>query len=343
MRNMRAAGAGGGVIVPMMGRARSGTVVIVLLAAIACAPGDAPPPIAEEPPAWAYPVPPSDAKSEVDDGALRHVPDSDAAFTLTQVRDLFVAPDWHPGDHPAMPPVVANGRKPDVYACGFCHRAEGTGGPENASLAGLPAAYIVQQMADFKSGARATSAPDRLPPKYMIEAAKAATDAEVKAAAAYFASLRPRANIKVVESDVAPKTFVTSWHLAAQPNGETEPLGVRIVEVPADLDQFVSRDSRAQFVAYAPIGSLRRGRELVTTGAGGRTVRCADCHGADLRGLEAVPGIAGRSPTYVVRQLYDFKHRGRAGAGLVRMLPTVSKLTIDDMIAIAAYTASLKP
>ena len=94
----------------------------------------------EGPPAWAYPVNPPDFKLPPDDGTLRHVPDSIAAFTLTQLRDLFFAPDWHPGDHPPMPEIVSRGRKPDVRACGVCHRADGPGGPENSGLAGLPAA-----------------------------------------------------------------------------------------------------------------------------------------------------------------------------------------------------------
>jgi cytochrome c553 len=104
----------------------------------------------EGPPAWAYPVNPPDLKPPPDDGTLRRVPGSTAAFTLTQLRDRFFAPDWHPDDHPPMPEIVARGRKPDVFAGGFCHRADGPGGPENSGLAGLPAAYIVQQMADFK-------------------------------------------------------------------------------------------------------------------------------------------------------------------------------------------------
>ena len=117
----------------------------------------------EEPPPWAYPVNPPDFKLPPDDGILRRVPGSAVAFTLTQVRDRFFAPDWHSGDHPPMPEIVARGRKPDVFACGFCHRADGPGGPENANLTGLPAAYIVQQMADFKSGARKSSVQKRAP------------------------------------------------------------------------------------------------------------------------------------------------------------------------------------
>ena len=89
--------------------------------------------------AWAYPVNSPDFKSSPDDGTLRRVPNSDLALTLTQVRDFFYAADWHPGDHPPMPEVVARGRKPDVFACGFCHRADGPGEPESStSRAFLP-------------------------------------------------------------------------------------------------------------------------------------------------------------------------------------------------------------
>ena len=113
-----------------------------------------------KPPDWAYPVNPPDFKLAPDDGTPRRVPDSSASYTLTQIRDLFFAPDWHPEDHPPMPDIVARGRKPDVMACASCHRTDGSGGPENASLAGLPAAYIVQQVRDMKSGARGTALPE---------------------------------------------------------------------------------------------------------------------------------------------------------------------------------------
>jgi cytochrome c553 len=230
-----------------------------------------------------------------------------------------------------------------VFACGFCHRADGPGGPENASLAGLPAAYIVQQMADFKSGARTSSVQQRNPPKLMISLAKAATDAEVEAAAAYFSALQPKAILQVVETDMVPKTYVTGGHLAAMNTGEKEPIGQRIIEVPEDLDQFVSRDTRARFIAYVPIGSIQKGQALIASGGGGKTVPCGVCHGPDLKGLGPIPGIAGRSPSYIVRQLYDFKHGARAGMGSALMQATVEKLTVEDMVALAAYAASLTP
>jgi cytochrome c553 len=295
------------------------------------------------PPAWAYPMNPPDFKLTPDDGSLRHVPGSTAAYTLSQLRDRFTGPDWHPGDHATMPAVVARGRKPDVFACGFCHRADGPGGPENASLAGLPAAYIVQQMADFKSGARKTSVPQRVPTQLMTSLSKAVTDAEVEAAAAYFSALKPKSVIGVVETDTVPKTYVAGWYLAALKTGDKEPIGQRIIEVPEDPEQFEHRDARSRFIAYVPIGSIAKGEVLVKSGGTGKTIQCGICHGPDLKGLGPIPGIAGRSPSYIMRQLYDFKHGARAGVGSALMKPNVEKLALEDMVSLAAYIASLTP
>jgi len=137
----------------------------------------------------------------------------------------------------------------------------------------------------------------------MISLAKAATDAEVEAAAAYFSALKPRAVIKVVEADTVPRTYVTGRHLAASSTGGREPIGQRIVEVPEDLERFVSRDARSRFIAYVPPGAVQKGQALAASGGGGKTVQCGVCHGTDLKGLGPIPGIAGRSPSYIVRQL----------------------------------------
>jgi hypothetical protein len=104
------------------------------------------------PPTWAYPVAPPDFKPPADDGKLRHVPDSEVAYGIPQTRDRFFAPDWHPGDHPPMPSIVAYGRKPEVFACGFCHRADGPGGPENASITGLPTLTSCSRWLSSKAG-----------------------------------------------------------------------------------------------------------------------------------------------------------------------------------------------
>ena len=297
----------------------------------------------EDSPAWAYPINPPDFKLPADDGLLRSVPGSKEHYTTPQVRDRFLAPDWYPTDHPPMPPIVSTGRKPDVAACGYCHRAEGTGGPENASLAGLPVAYILQQMSDYRSGARSTAVPKRAPHILMISGAKAIADDEAVAAATYFSGLRPRRSIHVLETDVVPTTFVAGWFLGRHEAGASEPIGRRIIEVPDQLELFESRDPHASFTAYVPPSSLKRGQALVSGQDSDHGPACVACHGQDLRGLGPVPSIAGRSPTYVFRQLHEMKIGSRAGANALPMQATVAKLTHDDMIAIAAYLASLTP
>ena len=293
-------------------------------------------------PSWAYPWAP-DFKVPPADDVPQRLPGSTAAFSRTQTRDLFFSPDWHPDDHLPMPAVVASGRKPDVRACGSCHRSEGTGGPENSSLAGLSVDYFVQQMADFKSGARKFSGPQRSAILLMTAVAEAATDAEVQAAAEYFSALKPKRIIKVVESDTAPKTYIARLFFVKRAEGGTEPLGRRIVEMPDDVEQFELRDTRSQFTAYVPVGSVARGEALAKTGGSDTTIPCANCHGPDLRGVGPVPGIAGRSPSYIVRQLYDFQQGVRAGSASDLMKPTVAKLAQEDMISLAAYIASLEP
>ena len=293
-------------------------------------------------PVWAYPVNPPGLKPAPDDGTLKHVPDSTAAYTLTQIRDLFSPPDWHSGNHPLMPAVVASGRKPGQFACGFCHLPNGLGRPENSSLAGLPAAYIEQQVADFRHGARRSSEPASLPINLMISIAKLVSEEDTKIAAAYFSGLKPGPWIRVVETDTVPKTKVGGWMLVADDSGRTEPIGERIIEIPEDLERTELRDSASGFIAYVPRGSIRKGEALAATG-GGKTTPCGICHGADLKGLGPVPALAGRSPSYIMRQLYDMRHGVRDGSWAALMKPVVSGLTEEDMVALAAYAASLAP
>ena len=304
-------------------------------------------PVADQPPSWAFAVDPPtaapDAGANPADNTARRVPGSAAAFTVAQVNDFFSVPDWHPDSHPAMPDVVDHGRKPDVIACGYCHLPNGQGRPENASLAGLPVGYMVQQMADFKSGQRKSSEPRLQPVTYMIGVASHADEKEVQAAAAYFSSLKPKPWIRVVETKTVPKTHVAGWMLVASEPAGTEKIGERIIETPEDLERTELRDDSSGFIAYVPEGSIKKGKALVTTGGAGKTVPCATCHGADLKGKDNVPSIAGRSPSYIVRQLYDMQSGARAGGGAQLMKAPVAKLTVDDMVSIAAYTASLHP
>lgn len=303
----------------------------------------------EAPPPWAYGfTAPASASTAVppvvppvqDDGTPKRLPGSSGAFTLTQIRDAFGPADWYPGDHPTMPEIVARGRKPDVRACSLCHYPNGKGRPENAGISGLPYAYFVQTMADFKADARKSADSRKANTNVMITIAKAMTDDEVKQAAEYFSSMQWTPWIKVVEANTVPKTRIAGGMFLRIEGGGTEPVGQRIIETPENTEHTeLLRDPRGGFLAYVPVGSLKKGEALVTTGAG-RTTQCAVCHGGDLKGLGPVPGIAGRSPSYTVRQLYDMQQGTRKGIWSDLMKAVVAKLTNDDMMAIAAYTAS---
>ena len=88
---------------------------------------------------------------------------------------------------------------------------------------------------------------------------------------------------------------------------------------------------------------MARGRKLVTQGTDGAATVCALCHGPKLQGTADVPGIAGTSAIYAARQIYNFQVGDRAGPQSALMQPVVSKMTEDDIIAVTAYLATLKP
>jgi len=301
---------------------------------------------AAAPPTWAYPVnPPTEGGQPPSQpaGALRHVPLSRVTLSNAEVDDLFLAPDWHPDDHGPAPDVVVHGRPPAVYACGYCHRITGTGGPENAALAGLPEAYILRQLEDYRTGARTTLVPSRIPQAFMMSLAKSLTPEDARAAARYFSSLTPVAYIHVIEAPLVPRTHVEGWRLAADRGRRTEAIGRRVVELPDSPADFESRDSRATFTAYVPPGSITSGGIRVRTPTLTGTPACVFCHGDDLRGVGAAPPLAGRSPTYLVRQLFDMQRGVRAGPNAQMMKPAIATLTLADIITIAAYAASLEP
>ncbi len=198
-------------------------------------------------------------------------------------------------------------------------------------------------MLAFRNDSRPGSAPARLPQTIMIALAKAATESEIADAAAYFSVLPPKSFIQVIETAMVPKTIIAGWMLTLAPDGGTEPIGDRVIEIAEDFERFENRDSRTPYVAYVPVGSIQRGAELIATGGGGKTVQCVTCHGPELRGLLDVPPLVGRSPSYLMRQLYDLKHGARKGGATELMKPVVANLTEEDMVAIVAYLASREP
>jgi cytochrome c553 len=72
----------------------------------------------------------------------------------------------------------------------------------------------------------------------------------------------------------------------------------------------------------------------------GKTTACTTCHGLDLMGVNDVPPIAGRSPSYMVRQLWDIQQGTRNGAGVQLMKMAIARLTPEDLLSVAAYVAS---
>jgi cytochrome c553 len=292
---------------------------------------------AAERPHWAFPPePPSTIADAPDDGKPKQVPGSTRTYTQAQIDAPMNPPDWFPDEHPLMPQVVAHGNGTTVRACISCHLSNGHGHPENSRLPGASAGYLARQLADFKSGARKGG-------EAMIGFAKNMTDSEIQAATEYFASLKPLRWTRVVEAATVPRSYFRRDRRMNHPEGGTEPIGNRIIEVPEDNARNLLRDPHTGTVAYVPPGSLAKGQLLVATGGDGKTIACTICHGVTLKGIGDVPGIAGQSPTTIARQLYFMQTGVRAGPWSLLMKAVVDKLDANDVLAISAYVASLDP
>lgn len=343
---------------PMQTRTRSGWVVVLgaltagPLALLSLADGATAtaPPAPEGPalPDWLFPIdpnaahPPQPPPAPPDDKEPLKLPHSKESFTAARIADRFDPPDWHPEDHGPMPDIVAKGRKPDVIACAYCHTPTGQGRPENAPVAGLPEAYFRQQLLDMRSGARKPVGPKEYAPNQaMAKLAHALKDSEIDESAKYFAAQKLRRHVWVVESLRIPRAEPAAW--IYQEVGGTEDLEGRLLEVTNALERHERRDDRLEYTAYAPPGALLLGKRLVTAAEGGKTQKCATCHGPKFQGIENVPPLAGRSPSYLLRQMLAFQHGLRRNEAGKQMEPVVEKLELADMVAIAAYLGSLYP
>jgi cytochrome c553 len=283
---------------------------------------------------WAFPV--VNGALPAEEPAPKSVPGSTKSYTPAQIDDLLNPPDWFPDQHAPAPAIVQKGHGA-ALACGSCHLMSGLGHPESADVAGFTTGYLVQQMADFKSGVRKDSA-------RMNGIAKAMTDEEAQQAAEWFAAVKPQPWTKITEAADVPKTIVGQGRMRfLTPGGGTEPIGNRIITVPADQERARSRDPKSGFVAYVPVGSIARGKALVETGGSGKTVACSICHGDALKGLGNVPRLAGLHPIYIARQLYLFKDGNRNGIDAQLMKRSVAQLTDEDIVSLSAYLGSLTP
>lgn len=134
--------------------------------------------------------------------------------------------------------------------------------------------------------------------------------------------------------------------LAPDKDGAREPIGERIIEISDDHKLYRLGDERIGFVAYVPPGSIARG-EVIATKGNGSVGACEASHGAKLEGqtmpgIGIVPPLAGRSPTYIVRELILLRLGRRTDPSAAPMCAEASQLTVPEMIDVAAYAASRK-
>lgn len=278
----------------------------------------------------------------VEDGVKHSLPGTSLTFTRVEANYGWGPADWYPGDHPEMPDIVATGdMERGIRPCSLCHFPNGQGKVENGHVAGLPRAYIIQQLEAFANGDRVSADYRKANTNEMARIAAWLTDEEKAAVADYYSSIAFRSMVRVVESDEAPQIKASlNRLLMADEEAPWMPIGNRIIEVAEDAEATeVMRDPRGSFISYVPSGSIARGRELVTTG-GGKTIQCGICHGQDHRGLADIPAIAGRTASYAMRQLWDVKQGTRVSP---IMTPIVADLSADDMLDIVAYLATLPP
>lgn len=276
-------------------------------------------------------------------GAVLKVPGSPLVLSGSQFNAMADTPDWFPDAHPAMPDVVAKSRPAGGIACADCHLPNGLGHLGTAVLAGLPTPYLVEQLNAFREDHRQSAELRLHHTRKMNIVAKGLAVDDVTVAANYFSHLPPRQWVRVVETDNVPRTNIDpdNW-LNRAPGGGREPIDQRIVELAENEYRMNIGDPTSGIIAYAPKGAVQRGERLAHTGTPQRPA-CTTCHGPDLHGVGAVPGIAGQMPSYLARQLWDIRSGTRHGDSVAPMREVVRSMTPGDIVALGAYLGSLHP
>jgi cytochrome c553 len=315
-------------------------------ALLLCSPAFSQSAIIQPVPDWAYPKSGQarSVPSEQDQMRTYAVPGSTIRLTKAQINNTKIVPDWFPQAHGPAPAWVLDIGDGSIYACGYCHLAGGVGRVENSAIAGLPADYIIRQVALAKTAGRKMPVDYWNPPALMTKAVETLTDAQIAEAARYFAAQTYRRPIKIMEAKTIPHVEQIKRVWVKTP-GPDEALGDRIIEGPEDFDLFELRDPYLAYFAYVPPGSVQRGQALTNRPQNGPSQKCVICHGVGLKGGNDLPGppLAGRSPTYIFRQLYAFQTGARADDQSAPMTELSKGLSQNDMIGLAAYIGSLTP
>lgn len=103
------------------------------------------------------------------------------------------------------------------------------------------------------------------------------------------------------------------------------------------------------FASKPPLAHKARDKELTAVGLyifkkGNKfsgVASCASCHGADGKGSEDLPRLAGQHKRYLISQLEEFNKRERTNDNAI-MHSIASKLTELEIEAVSRYISSMK-
>ncbi len=275
------------------------------------------------PPAWLYP---QNMAAEMPASAAVpiSVPGSRVTADPAVLHDRAQAVNWFPAGQPPPPARVLKAPA-GQFACAYCHMPNGIGHPQNISISGLPVDYVIAQFAAFRSGQRKAAQPGYIPNGSMTRVAGQVPDSELLDLARYYSRLPYRSLIRVREVAVVPRVQASGLVWERVP-GPAEPIAGRIVELMDDPEDSIRHNPRGRTTAYVPPGSIARGRRIAAD------LGCMACHTQMLGGWGP-----GRSPSYIVRQLLAIRNRARTDPGAETMQPIADQLSLDDMVAVAAW------
>ncbi len=213
------------------------------------------------------------------------------------IFSLFIAL----GSISAVQAADVNAGKEKAGACSACHGPTGvSASPMFPNLAGQNDAYVIKQLKDFKSGARANA--------MMAPMAANLSDADMADIAAYFASL---------PSAIEQAAAAASADTGSDSSSASTPVAGNV-----------------EIVAYTPAAVLYAGD--VAAGKN-KAATCAACHGTDGNSLVPMyPSLAGQSANYIAKQLADFKSGARKNPVMAGMAAALSPEDMNDLAAFFA-------